>query len=129
MVHAHQSALEKMFNKTNPEERLEITIDEFDTKHHISTYFLKYNRDFNIEEIPHAENKNIAVAAASIIARYMYDQWFVSFEKDTGIKLPKGGDKIEEKILHELYVKGLLEEAVKTTFPQIKEFSASKSAH
>ena len=111
---------------------LSLILDETDKKldYIIIDEFAKENRYYSyLEEIPNivkgitfitkAESKNLAVAAASIISRYIFLQEFDKLSDTYHIPIPKGSGSNVDKIGQELvekYGKEVLDKVAKKNF-------------
>lgn len=90
---AHGKAISNVlqYNKCN-----NVIIDKF-SKETVSNSEIDKLQNLSIDYVEKAE-KYLAVAAASIIARYRMNMWFLS-QKKKGIELPKGAnDQVENSI-------------------------------
>lgn len=88
---AHSKAIETLLEKTKCKT---VIIDKFSKSKITLTEKNNYN-DVNFIFEEKAE-KYIAVAGASILARYTFNQWFIKMEK-LGLNLPKGSSIITEE--------------------------------
>ena len=87
---AHTRALENILEKF-PRERITVLVDKFAPEEYIQSKLLAESRqaNLNIVQLPKAE-ANIAVAAASIMARAQFLQSLDELSKQYGTQLPKG---------------------------------------
>ena len=97
-----------------------IIVDEFARENRYYEYLNNINNiQRNITFLTKAEDKNLAVAASSIISRYIFLKEFNKLSDEIHIPLPKGAgkevDMIGEEIV-EKYGKEKLEEIAKLNF-------------
>lgn len=88
----HNQAIGHLLNKISPEKPELILIDQF-AKEDVYYNYLKGQKDIQRENVyfsTKAEGIHLAVAAASIIARYAFVQHFEKLSKAAGFKIPKG---------------------------------------
>lgn len=88
----HNQAIQHLLKKISPEQPDAILIDEF-AKENIYYGYLKGQKNIQRENVyfsTKAEGVHLAVAAASIIARYSFVQHFEKLSKQAGFKIPKG---------------------------------------
>ncbi|MGD6816798.1 ribonuclease HIII [Metabacillus sp. 113a] len=90
----HNQAIRHLMDKINPEEPEAVLIDQFVDpniyySHLRGQTFSKKNTYFSTK----AEGIHLAVAAASIIARYSFVKEFDKLSKKAGMTLPKGAGK------------------------------------
>lgn len=88
----HNKAIENVLKKISPEEPEAILIDQF-AKENVYYQYLKGQKNIqrkNVYFSTKAEGIHIAVAAASIIARYSFVKQFDKLSKAAGFKIPKG---------------------------------------
>lgn len=114
----HNSVLFKMKNKNYDYEK--IIVDEF-AKPYIYYNYLRKEENVvkGITFITKAEDKNLSVACASVISRYIFLQELKKLEKMLNIKIPKGaGSKVDEtgKTLVKKYGKDILYKISKISF-------------
>lgn len=89
---AHSKAIENLIVKNNEVEN--IIIDKFCNENVLESLFKKKSYKLNVIQVINAE-QDLAVAAASILARSAFIDWLNRYEKRTGINLPKGvNDKV-----------------------------------
>ncbi|MCD7032832.1 ribonuclease HIII [Metabacillus sp. GX 13764] len=94
----HNQAITKLKEKISPEEPEAVLIDQFAVpdiyfRHLSGKAFTKEKTYFSTK----AEGVHLAVAAASIIARYAFLKEFDKLSKKAGFPLPKGaGSKVDE---------------------------------
>lgn len=106
----HNKAIGHVLNKIQPTEPEAILIDEFTKK---ETYY----QHLKNEEVIHrdnvffstkAEGIHLAVAAASILARYAFVQHFDKLSKEAGFTITKGaGHKVDENAARLIHEKGI----------------------
>jgi ribonuclease HIII len=104
---AHSRALENILS-IYPQSQITVIIDKFADEKCIRSNLLQKSRssDLNLVLLPKAE-ANIAVAAASILARASFLNWFERTSKSLNICLPKGASgpnivQIAKQITHRL---------------------------
>jgi ribonuclease HIII len=88
----HNQAIEHVLKKIAPEKPDAILIDQF-AKENIYFGYLKGQKNIQRENVyfsTKAEGIHVAVAAASIIARYSFIQHFEHLSAQAGFKIPKG---------------------------------------
>jgi ribonuclease HIII len=87
---AHARSLEDILQKF-PQERIAVLVDKFADEHYIEEKLLAEGRQTRLEliQIPRAE-ANMAVAAASILARATFLEWLERLSKKYGVTVPKG---------------------------------------
>ena len=115
----HNKVLYQMINEEHPIIDA-IIVDQFAEKY----VYYNYLKDAklvqrNITFMTKAEDKNMAVAASSIISRYIFIQEFNKLSKSIGLNLPKGaGPKVDEigKEIVKKYGKEKLESIAKLNF-------------
>lgn len=119
----HNKVLYKLNNEEKPKIDY-IIVDEFAREARYYDY-IKEMKDIqrNITFMTKAENKNMAVACASIISRYLFLKEFDKLSDSLHIPLPKGAgsdvDKIGEEIV-EKYGSEKLNEVAKLNFANTK---------
>ena len=101
-----------------------IIIDEFASEKNYYNYLSDTNNPLKgITFITKAEDKNLAVACASLISRYIFIKEFDKLSDKLGIPLPKGSgpnvDKIGEEVVDK-YGKDKLKEIAKLNFSNTK---------
>lgn len=95
----HNEAIRKLIRQLAPLEPEAIIIDQF-IEHDLYFRYLEGERDVIHERvycIPKAETVHIAVAAASIIARYVFLKEIDTLSKRVGMMLPKGASEQVDK--------------------------------
>lgn len=94
----HNQAIEHVLNKISPEVPEAILIDQF-AKEEVYFGYLKGKKNIQREKVvfsTKAEGIHLAVAAASIIARYAFVRHFEKLSEDAGFTIPKGaGTKVD----------------------------------
>lgn len=88
----HNQAIGHVLGKINPEKPEAILIDEF-AKREVYYQYLRGESVIHRENVyfsTKAEGVHLAVAAASIIARYAFVQHFENLSKRAGFSIPKG---------------------------------------
>ena len=88
----HNQAIQHLLKKIAPEKPDAILIDQF-AKENIYFGYLKGQKNIQRENVcfaTKAEGIHVAVAAASIIARYSFVQHFEQLSAKAGFKIPKG---------------------------------------
>ncbi len=93
MTWAHSTAINNLLAKKNC---TEVISDKFSNK--ALDIKLNNGRKVNVLQIPKAE-KYLGVAAASILARYQFNSWFLK-KKQFGLTLPKGASEEVNKFLN-----------------------------
>ena len=88
---AHAKAIDNLLKKTRPEK---IVIDKFSSKNVLKDYL---KTDLNVEQIIRGE-RDIAVAAASILARNEFLVTLRKLGRDVGFVLPKGSTHVEKTV-------------------------------
>ncbi|WP_102274329.1 ribonuclease HIII [Cytobacillus massiliigabonensis] len=103
----HNQAIGHVLGKIAPEQPDAILIDQF-AKEEIYYQYLKNEKVIqrnNVFFSTKAESVHLAVAAASILARYAFVRHFENLSKEAGFTLTKGaGSKVDEaaaKLIHE----------------------------
>lgn len=105
----HNQAINHLLNKISPTQPEAILIDQFVQS---STYYqhLKGQKKIARDKVyfsTKAEGIHIAVAAASIIARYAFVQYFEKLSDAAGFKLPKGaGAQVDQAAAKLILQKG-----------------------
>jgi ribonuclease HIII len=86
----HTRALEDILTAF-PQNQITVIVDKFADEHYIKIKLLEKSRktDLNLIQLPKAE-ANIAVAAASILARAQFLSWLDRMSQQLDMKLPKG---------------------------------------
>jgi ribonuclease HIII len=94
----HNQAIEHVLNKISPEKPEAILIDQF-AKEEVYYGYLKGKDNIQKEKVvfsTKAEGIHVAVAAASIIARYAFVRHFEKLSEEAGFTIPKGaGSKVD----------------------------------
>ncbi len=87
---AHTRALEDILSEF-PQQRITVLVDRFANESYIQSKLLERGRrtDLDLVQLPKAE-ANIAVAAASVLARAQFLQWLERLSRQYGVDLPKG---------------------------------------
>ena len=115
----HNKALSLLLDEIN--EKLDyIIVDEFAKENRYYSYLNEIpNVVKNITFVTKAESKNLAVASASIISRYIFIKEFDKLSDTYHLPLPKGSgnnvDKIGEELV-EKYGKEILDKTAKKNF-------------
>ena len=99
----HARALENML-KFAPECRHVIS-DQFGDKLLVQNALLKNGRAVRLEQFPKGE-RDVAVAAASILARAEFVRRLAKLEEEAGCTLPKGAGTQVDKVASQLYLSG-----------------------
>ncbi|NRD76060.1 ribonuclease HIII [Bacillus sp. BRMEA1] len=105
----HNQAILKVLNKISPEKPDAILIDQFVQA---STYYqhLKGQKSIAKDDVffsTKAEGIHLAVAAASILARYAFIQYMDKLSEEAGFVIPKGaGAKVDEAAAKLILKKG-----------------------
>lgn len=115
----HNKVLYQLINEEKPKYDA-IIVDEFAKEARYYEYIKESNYiQRGISFVQKAEDKNLAVAAASIISRYIFLKEFDKLSDSLGLPLPKGAghqvDKIGEELV-EKYGKEKLKEVAKLNF-------------
>jgi ribonuclease HIII len=86
----HTRALEDILSEF-PQKRITVLVDKFADESYIQSKLLEKGRqtDLNLVQLPKAE-ANIAVAAASVLARAQFLRWLERLSRQHGVDLPKG---------------------------------------
>ena len=115
----HNKVLWQMVNEENPTYDY-IIVDEFARENRYYEYIEEYpNIQRGITFMTKAEDKNLAVACASIISRYIFLKEFDKLSDSIHIPLPKGAGAIVDSIgmeVVEKYGKEKLKEIAKVNF-------------
>lgn len=117
----HNQALGHVLKKISPEKPNAILIDQFAQKD-IYYNYLKGQATIQRENVyfsTKAEGVHLAVAAASILARYAFVQHFENLSKNAGFQIPKGaGPKVDQAAARLIKEKGesILPQFVKLHF-------------
>jgi len=87
---AHARALEDILSEF-PQQQITVLVDKFADESYIQGKLLEKGRQTNINlvQLPKAE-ANLAVAAASVLARAQFLQWLERLSRQYGVVLPKG---------------------------------------
>lgn len=105
----HNQAISHVLNKISPVKPDAILIDQFVQE---STYFqhIKSQKSVIRDKVyfsTKAEGIHVAVAAASILARYAFIQYFDKLSEAAGMKIPKGaGHQVDEAAARLILAKG-----------------------
>ena len=99
----HARALENML-KFAPECRHAIS-DQFGDKRLVENALLKKGRSVRLEQFPKGE-RDVAVAAASIVARAEFVRRLAKLEEEAGLPLPKGAGTQVDHVASQLYLSG-----------------------
>ena len=115
----HNKVLYQIINELKPEVDY-IIVDEFAREKRYYDYIKDVpNIQRGITFVQKAEDKNLAVGAASIISRYIFLKEFDKISDEVGIPLPKGAgpevDKIGEELVNK-YGEEKLKEVAKYNF-------------
>ncbi len=100
----HNEAIRKLVGQLAPLEPEAIIIDQF-IERDLYFRYLQEERDVIRERVycyPKAETIHIAVAAASIIARYLFLNEMEQLSKQVGMELPKGAGEQVDKVAAKL---------------------------
>ena len=116
----HNKVLYKLMNEEKITKLDYIIVDEFARENRYYEYIKESkNIQRGITFMTKAEDKNLAVASASIISRYIFLKEFDKLSDNLGIPLPKGAgkevDKIGEEVV-EKYGEDKLKEIAKLNF-------------
>ena len=117
---AHARAIENLLSKTSKSEYA--VIDQFGGKHHITNALMKKGRSIRVIQKTHAE-QDIAVAAASILARATFLLTLRGLSKKHNIRLPKGSTHVKDvaKSLIETKGENILGKVAKKHFKVTKQ--------
>ncbi len=106
----HNKAIGHVLNKIKPESPEAILIDEF-TKRETYYQHIKNETLIHRDKVffsTKAEGIHLAVAAASILARYAFVQYFDHLSKEAGFTITKGaGPKVDENAARLIHEKGI----------------------
>ncbi|MDD2259252.1 MAG: ribonuclease HIII [Bacilli bacterium] len=124
----HNNAISNVINKLNDtkEKYDEIVIDAFTTQEKYFTYLKDQNSVIfdKVHLIEKGESKYISIAAASIIARYLFLMHMNKLSKSVGFDIPLGAgkkvDKAIERIINE-FSETYLEKIAKTNFKNLEK--------
>ena len=115
----HNRALHQLINEANPKYDY-IVVDEFAKENRYYDYIKEStNIQRGITFMTKAEDKNLAVACASIISRYLFLKEFDKLSDALHIPLPKGAGPVVDKIGQEIvekYGREKLNEIAKLNF-------------
>ena len=118
MTWAHSKAINNLLQR---KACTEVISDKFSNK--VLNIDLDMNSQrVNLLQIPKAE-KHLGVAAASIMARYVFNSWFIK-QKSQGISLPKGASGEVDNFLKSLHSNGnsnQLKKIAKLHFKNVKK--------
>lgn len=95
----HNQAIEHVLNKIEPVKPEAILIDQF-AKKEVYYQYLKGQKNIQRENVyfsTKAEGVHLAVAAASILARYAFVRYFEKLSKEAGFTLPKGAGTLVDQ--------------------------------
>lgn len=105
----HNQAIGHVLNKIAPEQPEAILIDQF-AKENVYYQYLKNEKNVHRKNVffsTKAEGIHLAVAAASILARYAFVCHFDNLSKAAGFKITKGaGAKVDEAAARLIHEKG-----------------------
>ena len=105
----HNQAIGHVLKKIEPEKPDAILIDQF-AKEEVYYQYLKGQKVIQRENVyfsTKAESVHLAVAAASILARYAFVQHFENLSKEAGFVIPKGaGSQVDEAAAKLIRAKG-----------------------
>lgn len=105
----HNQAIGHVLKKIAPEKPNAILIDQF-AKEEVYYQYLKGQKVIHRENVyfsTKAESVHLAVAAASILARYAFVQHFENLSKEAGFVIPKGaGSQVDEAAAKLIRAKG-----------------------
>ena len=99
----HARALENML-KFAPECRHVIS-DQFGDRRLVENALLKNGRSVHLEQFPRGE-RDVAVAAASILARAEFVRRLAKLEDEAGCSLPKGAGTQVDKVAKQIFLSG-----------------------
>jgi ribonuclease HIII len=112
---AHAKVIENLLEKENVANAIS---DKFGDERLIQSQLQEKGKKINLMQFTKAE-KYVAVAAASILARNRFSEWFVQMAETNNLVLPKGASKIVDTTLRyikEKYGVGYLNEIAKVHF-------------
>lgn len=112
---AHARAIENILKEN---EQCEMAVaDKFGNKEYIEKALMKNGRRIELVQIPHAE-RDIAVAAASIIARDAFLNGMRKMEEEYGAHFPRGASKVVDAVREfvSMHGKELLPDVAKMNF-------------
>jgi ribonuclease HIII len=115
---AHARAIEDLFKAGVQTDN--ILVDRFTDVAYIRARLLQHtrSRSLNLVALPHAE-ANVAVAAASILARASFLDWIEGTSRELGFELPKGASPAVVAVARQIverYGEGRLRELAKLHF-------------
>ncbi|MBI4018084.1 MAG: ribonuclease HIII [Candidatus Aenigmarchaeota archaeon] len=124
---AHARAIENLLEKS---EAQVIIVDKFADESVLKKQLFEKSRKAKVIQTVRGE-RDIVVAAASIIARAEFLATLRSLSLQVGYKLPKGAAHVDEalKFLTEKYGPDVLEGIAKLHFRTTKRLSAGKNGH
>ena len=85
---AHSRALENILTEY-PQERITVLVDKFGNEQVVKDKLMERGKKVNLVQLPKAE-ANVAVAAASILARAQFLQIMAQLSEHYKVQLPKG---------------------------------------
>lgn len=112
---AHAKVIENLLEKENVANAIS---DKFGDERLIQSQLQEKGKKINLMQFTKAE-KYVAVAAASILARNRFSEWFVQMAETNNLVLPKGASKIVDTTLRYIkqkYGVGYLNEIAKVHF-------------
>ncbi len=117
---AHARAIENVI--AEPEQIEYVLIDQFGSKHHIEKALMRKGRSIRVIQRTHAE-RDIAVAAASILARATFLQTLKGLGKKYNTRIPKGSAHVKDmaRVLVEKYGEKILDKVAKRHFKITKQ--------
>jgi ribonuclease HIII len=115
---AHSRVIENMLERTKPKY---VIIDKFADEKFLDEALLEKGKKITVVQRTKAES-DMAVAAASVIARAEFLQTLRKLSLELGYKLPKGATHVNEAIKHIMknYENGVLNQVAKTHFKNSK---------
>ena len=120
----HATIIKDLYDK-NPKAELAI-VDKFGSESYVLSNIKKSETDLSILQVPKAE-KNLAVAAASIIARYELLKWHEEIRKEFAVDFALGAGQLQvsqAKKFVSKYGRQRLQEVAKLHFKSTKEVDA-----
>lgn len=122
---AHARAIENLLGKV---ECGRVVSDQFGDEKYLKERLMKKGRKVELIQRPRAED-DLAVAAASIVARATFLKGLEAMTQYWGIKFPKGASNVEHagRMFVAAYGREMLSEVAKTHFRTMKRLDAGGS--
>lgn len=126
---AHARTIENMLSKMNDAADVTIVTDKFAEEKFLKEALMAQGKNAKITQKVRADESDIAVAAASILARYEFVRTLRDLSRAIGYSLPKGSAHVKDaaRYLLENYGEGVLNEVAKLHFKITKQISGESS--